>query len=485
MDHSMIDWQFEGSYARLPSCFFTPSTPVPVRAPELVLFNEALAAFLGFNPEALRTKGLPVFAGNSVAPGSTPLAQAYAGHQFGHFTNLGDGRAILLGERLASNGKAYDIQLKGSGRNPYSRRGDGRAALGPMLREYIVSEAMHALGVPSTRSLAVVATGEMVQREEPRPGGILTRVAASHIRVGTFEYAARQTPADVKALADYAIARHDPELAQGANPYLAFLKAVIRRQASLVAKWQSLGFIHGVMNTDNMAVSGETIDYGPCAFMDHFDPATVFSSIDRGGRYAYMNQPTIALWNLARLGECLLGLIDREGERAIAMANEALQSFPELFGAAWHEEMSAKLGLTTNDAGDATLIESLVRCLEVGHLDFTGTLRALSQPFQEHHPLFQVPGFKEWHGAWQARIKGQGVPPGEVYAAMAARNPIYIPRNHLVEQALNAAVEHSRFGPVRELLLVLAHPFTEQTGRSAYALPAEPHERVQETFCGT
>ncbi|NBU41829.1 MAG: YdiU family protein, partial [Planctomycetia bacterium] len=372
-------WRFDNSYARLPDPFFSRTTPEPVRAPALVAFNEPLAADLGLDAAALGGSAAAVFAGNDVPPGAEPLAQAYAGHQFGHFTNLGDGRAILLGEHVAPDGRRFDIQLKGSGRTPYSRNGDGRAALGPMLREYLVSEGMHALGIPTTRSLAVAATGEAVLRERPLPGAVLTRVAASHIRVGTFEYAAALgDPALLPALLDHAIARHYPEITAADDKAAAFLDAVIERQAALVARWMLVGFVHGVMNTDNMALSGETIDYGPCAFLDVYDPATTFSSIDHAGRYAYANQPAIAHWNLARLAESLLPLVPGGEEAALETARGIVDTFRARFERHYLAGARAKLGLVTAEEGDAALFAAILQWMHETGADFTATFAGLA-----------------------------------------------------------------------------------------------------------
>lgn len=390
-------WNFENSYARLPDAFYVRLNPVPVRAPKLVVFNVALAQDLGLNPEALKgEEGAAVFSGNRIPEGAEPLAQAYAGHQFGSFTMLGDGRAILLGEQVTPKGERFDIQYKGSGKTPFSRQGDGRAAMGPMLREYIISEGLHALGIPTTRSLAVVTTGEPVFRESALQGAILTRVAASHLRVGTFEYAvAYGDPNAVRTLADYTIRRHFPDLAEAGNPYLALLEAVMERQASLVARWLLVGFIHGVMNTDNMALSGETIDYGPCAFMDAYDPDTVFSSIDYNGRYAYGQQPQIARWNLARFAETLLPLIHGDPQEGVSMANEAISGFSETFRHDWLAGMRAKLGLLTQEVDDGTLVEDLLDCMHRHAADFTNTFRDLASDSLPEASMFRGLDFKQ------------------------------------------------------------------------------------------
>jgi uncharacterized protein YdiU (UPF0061 family) len=480
-------WKFDNSYTRLPEAFYARIQPTPVRTPHLAVFNHALAETLGLAKDLLATQeGAAIFAGNRLPEGTDPIAQAYAGHQFGHFTMLGDGRAILLGEQMTPDGKRMDIQLKGPGQTPYSRRGDGRAALGPMLREYIVSEAMHALGIPTTRSLAVVTTGEPVYRETVLPGAVLTRVAASHIRVGTFEYAARLgEPAWLKALADYTLQRHYPELAGAENPYAAFLEAVMERQAALVAKWQLVGFIHGVMNTDNMALSGETIDYGPCAFMDTYDPATVFSSIDAQGRYAYGNQPPIAQWNLARFTETLLPLLHPDAEQALELGQTLLSGFAERFQRHWHTGMRQKLGLFTEEAEDAELIEDLLSWMHRHQQDFTNTFRALSAEALPETDLFRTADFSAWHTRWQARLARQPEPPQAARQLMRAHNPAVIPRNHRVEEALTAAVEAGDLQVMHRLLERLKTPYEDAGEPCEYTRPPAPGGPAYRTFCGT
>ena len=432
MNHN---WNFNNSYAELPSIFYTKQQPIPVRAPKLVIFNHSLADFLGVPLQA------EVFAGNEIPNGAEPLAQAYAGHQFGHFAMLGDGRAILIGEQITSFGERFDIQLKGSGRTPYSRGGDGRAALSPMLREYIVSEAMFALGIPTTRSLAVVETGESVLREKFLPGAVLTRVAASHIRVGTFEYASHfGTIDDLRALSDYAIARHFPNFAEVENKYLLMLREIVNRQASLIAKWQSVGFIHGVMNTDNMAISGETIDYGPCAFMDVYNPATVFSSIDVRGRYAYENQPQMAVWNLARLAETLLPLLHDDENTAISLAQEEISEFWDIYQSYYLKIMGEKLGIVDAKPEDAKIIAEFLSSIEENKLDYTNEFRKLSKS-----------------------------------------NPAVIPRNHRVEEAL-ASAENGDFAVMNKLLDALRNPYEDS---EEYSQPPEPNTCKYQTFCGT
>ena len=483
LSHPSPGWRWDHSYARLPEIFFTHSHPVPVRGPQLVVLNRPLAVSLGLDPELL--ENAEIFAGNEIPQGSEPLAQAYAGHQFGNFTNLGDGRAILLGEHLAPDGKRFDIQLKGSGRTAYSRGGDGRAALGPMLREYIISEAMHALGIPTTRSLAVATTGEDVPRMEMLDGAVLTRVAASHIRVGTFQYAAAlQDPAALQALADYTLERHFPELLGRESRYLCFFEAIMERQAALIAQWLHVGFIHGVMNTDNMALSGETIDYGPCAFMNDYDPNTVFSSIDRHGRYAYGNQAAIARWNLARLAETLLPLLDSDRKVAVDLANDALGTFDARFQDHWLRGMRAKLGIHNAEDEDAALVQQLLEWMHASHQDFTNTFRALSTEDGIREPAFIDAGFMQWHAAWGARLARQPISPAETAAHMRAHNPAVIPRNHLVEAALTAAAEQQDLSVMERLLAVLANPYA--AGAAAeFTSPPPPSAQIYQTFCGT
>ena len=425
------------------------------------------------------------FAGNKLPSNFKPIAQAYAGHQFGGFTMLGDGRAILVGEHRTPTGKLVDIQLKGAGRTRFSRGGDGRAAFGPMLREYVISEAMFALGIPTTQSLAVVSTGEPVYRESVRKGAILVRVAASHIRVGTFQYlAATRDYTSLKALADYAINRHYPEIENTPNKYREFLQAVIDRQAALIAKWQAVGFIHGVMNTDNMAISGETIDYGPCAFMNRYDPETVFSSIDHGGRYAYGNQPAIALWNLARFAETLLPLFDSESNRSIAIATEILSESPPLFERYWLDAMRRKLGLQTPDSADLKLVQSLLELMHHAGADFTNVFRDLSAGTIPSGLYYSGTDFQDWYARWQERLKLEQEPRSSIYAEMRTVNPAFIPRNHRVEEALVAAEQSDDLSPLHRLLEVLKQPFDES---AAFALYREPpsDEGNYRTFCGT
>lgn len=480
-------WNLSHSYARLPEIFFTRIKPIPVRAPKLVIFNRPLAVSLGLDPEVLQGKeGVEIFAGNRLPEGAEPLAQAYSGHQFGYFTLLGDGRAHLLGEQITPDGERYDIQLKGSGRTPYSRSGDGRATLGPMLREYIISEAMHALGIPTTRSLAVVKTGEGVRREKVLPGAVLCRVAASHLRVGTFQYAAVWGDlTELKALADYTLQRHFPEYRNEANCYLQLYKQVIKRQAKLIAHWQLVGFVHGVMNTDNMTISGETIDYGPCAFLDTYNPATVFSSIDEHGRYAYGRQPDIGGWNLARLAEALLPLFHPDQEQAVNLAQEALAAYQPLYQEYWLAGMRAKLGLFNRLEDDETLITELLNLMERYEADYTNTFRALTLGETKSGKLFCTRDFAAWQERWQARLRQQRATKAEVLALMKKSNPAIIPRNHRVEEALAAAVERDDYSILENLLSVLANPYAYTPEQEKYAVPPPPADTPYRTFCGT
>jgi uncharacterized protein YdiU (UPF0061 family) len=485
----------ENSYARLPERFYARLAPTQVRAPRLVKLNEDLARELGLGPDYLASpEGVEVLAGNRVPAGSEPLAMAYAGHQFGGFVpQLGDGRAILLGEVIDRNGVRRDIQLKGSGPTPFSRRGDGRAALGPVLREYIIGEAMHALGIPTTRALAAVTTGEDVMRERALPGAVLTRVAASHIRVGTFQFfAVRRDAEGLKALVDYVIQRHYPDLAGAENPAAALLVRVIDKQAELIARWMLIGFIHGVMNTDNMAISGETIDYGPCAFMDTYDPATVYSSIDEHGRYAYGNQPVIGQWNLSRLAEALLPVIHEDREKAVDIAQEAINAYPARFEAAFIAGYRKKLGLIAAEDDDAVLVKQLMDVMAASKADFTLTFRGLSEMAADPSAdakvrmLFEdFAAFDAWAAQWRARLAREGGDPAARAVAMKTVNPAFIPRNHLVEEALDAAVNNGDLAPFEKLLRVLARPFEDQPDAPAYALPPRPEQVVRATFCGT
>lgn len=480
-------WKLENSYARLPQVFFTRLRPDPVQSPKLVAFNEPLAEMLGLDIEDLKSEsGTAILAGNEIPEGVFPLAQAYAGHQFGFLTMLGDGRAVLLGEQMTPDGERFDIQLKGAGRTPYSRGGDGRAALGPMLREYIISEAMHGLGIPTTRSLAVVATGEEIRRETSLPGAVLTRVAASHLRFGTFQYAAGVGDMDkIRALADYAIERHYADVDLSDNRYLGFFKEVAKRHASLVAKWQLVGFIHGVMNTDNMTISGETIDYGPCAFMDMYDPATVFSSIDHQGRYAYGNQPQIAGWNLARFAETMVPLFHEDSEEAVKLAQAVLSDYIKAYYTHWLAGMRAKLGLFTEEGEDEVLVADLLNLMKEYDADYTNTFRALTLGEFEETSLSGKAEFNEWKEQWEARLARQDQSMDEARQLMRSHNPSIIPRNHRVEEALDAAVQRGDYSVMERLLKVLANPFAYSEEQTEYTkLPPEAPDSYQ-TFCGT
>jgi uncharacterized protein YdiU (UPF0061 family) len=488
--------RFDNSYATLPERFYVRMPPEPVKRPQLVKVNRGLAEHLGLDADWLESEaGVAMLAGNAVPEGAAPLAAAYAGHQFGGFSpQLGDGRAILLGEVVDRDGIRRDIQLKGSGPTPFSRMGDGRAVLGPVLREYIVGEAMAALGIPTTRALAAVTTGETVLREAPLPGAVLTRVAQSHIRVGTFEYFAVRRDTDaLAALTRFTLDRHYPEAADAENPALALLDGVIARQARLIAQWQCVGFIHGVMNTDNMALSGETIDYGPCAFMDDFHPATVFSSIDRGGRYAYANQPQIAQWNLVKLAQALLPLIDDDTEKAVAAAQSCIDTYPDRFEAAYADGLRAKLGLARQEPGDLQLGHDLLTAMGESGADFTLTFRALCDlstidpagdaVVRQH--FAEPAAFDRWAARWRERLGLETRPETERQAAMRRANPAYIPRNHRVQEAIAAAEGAGDFGPFERLLAVLARPYDDQPENAAYQRPPRPEEVVHATFCGT
>lgn len=485
-------FNFDNSFARSLEGFFKPCQAEPATAPTLLQFNHALAKELGLDPVALDSEaGLAIFSGNATPEGSEPLAQAYAGHQFGGFSpQLGDGRALLLGEVIDTQQRRRDIQLKGSGRTPFSRGGDGLAAIGPVLREYLIGEAMHALGVPTTRALAAVATGKHVYREIALPGAILTRIAASHIRVGTFQYAgARGDILKVRELADYAIQRHYPDTSDAENPYLAFFAAVADAQAALVARWMNIGFIHGVMNTDNMTISGETIDYGPCAFMDKYAASTVFSSIDQYGRYAYANQPEILTWNLARLAETLIPHVDTKKERAIELLTETIECIQPLYESYWLSGMRSKIGLTTEDILDEELINDLLKIMEAGQADFTLVFRRLSKTLQGDSDavrnLFKEPdAFNAWVVRWQKRLEQEDILAETTAQAMDRVNPIYIPRNHKVEESLAAAVNQD-MRPFTKLLEVVIQPFDEVAGNEAYTEPAPTTNRRYQTFCGT
>lgn len=480
-------WHLDNSYARLPKSLFTRLNLNPVRSPKVVILNQSLAKSLGLDLKELQsTEGAAILSGSRIPEGSLPLAQAYAGHQFGHFTLLGDGRALLLGEQITPSGERFDIQLKGSGRTPYSRGGDGRAVLGPMLREYIISEAMYGLGVATTRSLAVVTTGETVIREAHEPGAILTRVAASHLRVGTFQYISKWGSFDeLRALADYTLQRHFPDLDGHENPYLFLLQEVIKGQAALIAKWQLVGFIHGVMNTDNMALSGETIDYGPCAFMDSYDSATVFSSIDTHGRYAYGNQPGIAAWNLARFAESLLPLLHVNQSQAALLAEDAISDFTMLYRNDWLAGMRKKLGLFNKEMEDESLIEDLLALMQKYRADYSNTFLALTFDKTEETSLYAATEFIQWYKIWQARIGRQQASKAESQQLMRSSNPALIPRNHRVEEALQAAVKQGDYSVMEKLLNVLADPYAHTSKQAEYALLPKQSNGVYKTFCGT
>jgi serine/tyrosine/threonine adenylyltransferase len=490
-----VHFPFDNTYARLPDRFYARVEPEAVTAPRLIRLNRDLALNLGLDPDRLSSlEGAELLSGNRVPDAAEPIAMAYAGHQFGNFVpQLGDGRAILLGEVVDRNGIRRDIQLKGSGPTPFSRRGDGRAALGPVLREYLLSEAMAALGLPTTRALAAVLTGETVVRETPLPGAVFTRVASSHVRIGTFQFfAARQDVEGLRLLADYVIGRHYPQATESDQPYRAFLDQVIAVQADLIARWLHIGFIHGVMNTDNMSIAGETIDYGPCAFMDAYDPATVFSSIDRQGRYAYGNQPRIGLWNLTRLAEALLPLLSEDQEKAVSEASEALEAFSSKFEAAYHAGLRRKLGLLTEREDDPTLAGDLLKAMAENQADFTLTFWRLSdaaagsEADEAVRNLFINPlAYDAWAARWRERLSQEPQDAATRRAAMRAVNPAYIPRNHRVEAVIQAAVERDDFAPFEGLLMVLSQPYEDQPAFAHYAEPPEPHQRVYRTFCGT
>ena len=480
-------WNLENSYARLPKSFFSNMNLNPVSSPKLIILNDSLGTSLGLNVQELqRDDGVAVLAGNRIPEGALPLAQAYAGHQFGHFTMLGDGRALLLGEQITPFGERFDIQLKGSGKTPYSRGGDGRAALGPMLREYIISEAMYGLGIATTRSLAVVSTGESVIRETYQPGAILTRVAVSHLRVGTFQYVSKWgTVEDLRALADYTLQRHFPDVDAVENQYLFLLQEVIKRQAVLIAKWQLVGFIHGVMNTDNMALSGETIDYGPCAFMDAYDQATVFSSIDIHGRYAYGKQPNIAAWNLARFAETLLPLLHVNQEQAVKLAQDSISDFTKLYHHSWLGGMRSKLGIFNEELRDESLVEEFLSMMHKYHADYTNTFRALTLDKPEETTLFGTPEFDQWNELWQARLGRQQQSKASSNQLMRGSNPALIPRNHRVESALEAAVNQGDYSVMERLLDVVSNPYAYSPEQVDYSILPESSTCPYRTFCGT
>ncbi|WP_373186260.1 YdiU family protein [Halopseudomonas sp.] len=489
--------QFDNSYTSLPERFYAHQKPTPVRAPELIRINQALAAQLGISTEWLTSaQGLQVLAGNEIAPGSEPIATVYAGHQFGNWNpQLGDGRAVLLGEIIGTDGQRYDMQLKGAGRTPFARGGDGRAPLGPVLREYVVSEAMAALDVPTSRSLAAVVTGEQVMRDRPQPGGILTRICSSHIRIGTFQYFAGLGDTEaVRILADHVIARHYPEAGEADRPYVALLQAVIGRQARLIAQWQQLGFIHGVMNTDNTLISGETIDYGPCAFMDEYHPHTVFSSIDTAGRYAFVNQPPIGQWNLAWLARALLPILDTDEDAAVQAAQQAIDDYVALYQAAYDDLMARKLGLRGGDEESSSLVEELLGLMATANADYTLTFRRLAERAGPQGKIdgdsvadfFELPdSLAPWLSKWHATVERQKTSPAERQQQMLALNPVFIARNHLVEEAIRAAEDEGDLRPFHDLVDRLAAPCDYQSQDGRYAMPPTLGQRVRNTFCGT
>ena len=481
-----IGWHFDNTYSRLPKVMSSQLTPIPVENPKLTIFNHGFSKELGLDFSSLNNNQIAsIFSGNLLPKESKCIAQAYAGHQFGYFTMLGDGRAILIGEHLSKNNKRFDIQFKGSGKTPYSRNGDGRAALGPMLREYIVSEAMHSLGIPTTRSLAVVKTGENVIRETPLPGAILTRVAASHIRVGTFQYVtATEDEKNLKTLFDYTIDRHYPKIKDSKTPAIDLLKIVMEKQIKLVVDWMRVGFIHGVMNTDNMTISGETIDYGPCAFMDAYDPETVFSSIDHNGRYAYFNQPGITKWNLARFAETLLPLIDKNKDKAIKITTEIINNFGEIYKKNWLEMMRKKLGLIDEKDSDEKLINDLLSLLHEQKADYTNTFCSLMNEDVQNDKIFNNKEFIDWHQKWKECLAKNNNSTEESLKLMRSVNPIVIPRNHKVEEVLDAANKDD-LNPFHDFLKVLEKPYENQIKNNNYQSPAPPSEKKYQTFCGT
>lgn len=485
---------FDNSYARLPKSFFECIKPTPVKEPKLVRFNKPLANEIGLNVIEDNDILSDIFSGNIVPEGSEPIALVYAGHQFGYFVpQLGDGRAILLGEIVNNGGCRFDIQLKGSGQTSYSRSGDGRAPLGAVIREYIISEAMHSLNIPTTRSLAIIITGELVSRETPLPGGILTRIASSHLRVGTFEYfAASDNQENLQLLADYSINRHFPNIKKSNLRYQTFLESVCDRQAALIAKWMHVGFVHGVMNSDNTSISGETIDYGPCAFMDSYDPATVFSSIDHHGRYAYGNQPNIAQWNIACLGECLLPLIHPDRNKAIGIAEEILDSFQDKFRKYWLSGMYKKIGLTQNEPEDINLLEQLLELMKENKTDYTLTFRYLSDAIENdtgnsnfEKQFLSQNKISEWLVSWRKRLKIQSASFKKIKMSMQKENPAFIPRNHRIEKAIYEAVDNNDYSYMDHLILLLNKPYQDQPNNSEYMHPPEKPDHNYQTFCGT
>ena len=478
-------WQLENTYADLPRQFYTRINPTPVNKPNLIIFNKKLSNLIDINLPDDKELLAQLFSGNKLPEKAKPISQAYAGHQFGHFSILGDGRAHLIGEQISANGKRYDIQFKGSGQTPYSRNGDGRAALAPMLREYIISEAMYALNIPTTRSLAVVSTGESIMRSSLMKGAILTRVASSHIRVGTFEYASKMLDSEaLKNLADYAIKRHYPELTNQENPYLSFLKAVISQQAKLIASWMHVGFIHGVMNTDNMTISGETIDYGPCAFIDIFSMNKVFSSIDQNGRYEYGSQAHVAHWNLTKLAESLLPLLHENMDDALKLAEVSISGFAKEFNSAWISGMRSKLGLFNEEEDDYVLAQNLFKWMETAKADFTSTFRDLSYERLSENEIYKSPNFKKWYEVWQQRLLRNSKTTKSALILMRKHNPVIVPYNHFVEEALLAA-ENGDMKPFNSLLAALLNPFTVSASNESFQQSTIQPNPYYQTFCGT
>ena len=479
-------WRFDNTYSKLPEYFLSNTIPTPVKSPELIVLNNSLVENLGLNFSKLDKESLSkLFSGNILPEGSKAISQAYAGHQFGQFTMLGDGRAVLIGEHISKNNEKFDIQFKGSGKTPFSRNGDGRAALGPMLREYIISEAMHALNVPTTRSLAVVKSGENVLRENMLQGAILTRVASSHIRVGTFQYiAARQNKNELKTLVNYTIERHYPNIKNSKNQALDLLKVLMEKQINLVINWMRIGFIHGVMNTDNMTISGETIDYGPCAFMDQYDPKTVFSSIDQFGRYAYFNQPSITKWNLARFAECLVPLIDKDKDKAIAIATETINTFETNYELKWINMMRDKLGFFGEDPKDQVLILDLLTWMHLNKVDYTNTFCFLMNEKVKNDEIYKNEDFLIWKKRWEERLKLNDNSSGKYLNLMNSVNPLVIPRNHKVEEALMLA-NNGDLTLFNKLIEILKNPYLVNNNSLEFMSPAPHSNKKYQTFCGT
>ena len=487
INEKKIGWRFNNTYSKLTTSLFSKLNPTPVKDPEIVIFNQSLSGEIGLNFSDVSSKNLAlIFSGNSLPQGSNAIAQAYAGHQFGHFTMLGDGRAIIIGEHISKKNERFDIQFKGSGRTPYSRGADGRAALGPMLREYLISESMHHLRIPTTRSLAVVKTGEEVIRETTLEGAILTRVAKSHIRVGTFQYALiSKNKNDLKTLFDYTVNRHYPHIQNLKSPAIELLKIVLDKQIKLILNWMRVGFIHGVMNTDNMTISGETIDYGPCAFMDTYDPKTVFSSIDHYGRYAYNNQPNIARWNLERFAESLLPLINEDKKKAIEMASELLKNFEEEYKKNWFDMMREKLGLIGKDSNDEKLVLDLLTWMHENRADYTNTFCFLMNKLKNKDQIYANQQFLNWKKRWESRRKLFSNVPENSIKIMKKANPLVIPRNYKVEEALTASTKNNDLTKIDELLKILKNPYENDHEISSYQQPPEPGAEKYKTFCGT